>query len=202
MNSTRTECDSPPPGAAYAQDMTTLSVIDGYLVDPDTGEIHGLATVASDFHVTDIGAAEWVMQRLCETDAAIVGIDAKQRAILANLDAERRHQLARRKWIMGRFGPELEAFARANLKGKVRTWRCAYGTVTFRKTQPGVEIVDEVKALAWVRYLDIPDSIKITQKIMLSVVKDALVADPPPEACGIVIVPEGESVKIDTGVGK
>lgn len=176
---------------------------DGTIVD-QSGEIVGLSEVSGDFHVTDKDKAEWVLSKMLDQDAAIAGLNAKERAIIENIDTQRRYHDARRKYFEWRFGAELAAFARANLKGKQKTWTCAYGKVSFRMTQRGIEIGDEKEAISWIRSafdpLIVIEAVKVTEKIILSVVKEKLLADPPPAGHGIAVKEAGENVKIETGV--
>lgn len=178
---------------------TTLAVIDGYLVD-DAGEIHGHTNCADEFHVVDQSSAEWVLAKMMDADAAISAVNAKEKVILENLRLERLHQQQRRQWFEFRFGPELKAYARANLRGKSKTWTCPYGKVAFRATQPALDITDESAAIAWVKSLGLTDAVKTTETLLISECKEKLLADPPPLGHGIDVVPAGEKVTIKSGV--
>lgn len=191
--------DTLADAAAPTEQATTEILPDGTIIDQN-GEIVGWAEVGSDWHITDSGKAAWVMEKRMIEDGAIKGLMAQLTAISENLDKMIRFHERRIKDLDWRFGEELAAFARANLKGKQKTWTCAYGKVSFRTTQPGIEFTDDALALAWMKSLAIPEAIKVTEKIMLSVVKEKLLADPPPAGHGIEIRPAGESVKIESGI--
>ena len=166
----------PPP--AYDPDVADraeLEVIDGYLVDAD-GEIHGMASVQADFHVTNEQTAHWVMQKMLLTEADIMAVDAMEKTILENLPRRLRapQKQSRRNYLAFRFNSELEAFARANLRGKLKQWRCAYGCVAFRNAPVGVAVTDEAKAIEWARANGHPEAIKVTEKFLVSQVKETL----------------------------
>src|SRR5476649_1213596 len=101
--------------------QTKLEIVDGFLVDEE-GEIHGHTEIVGGFHITDQASAEWLQKKIMDADATLLAIEAKQRAILANLEAERRRQIQRKKFLEWRYGPELIAYARANLLGTSKTW--------------------------------------------------------------------------------
>ena len=174
-------------------------VIDGFIVD-ELGEIVGHTSFADGFHVTDRSGAEWVLRKIMEADAQIVAMDIMAKAIMDNIDRDRKRQQQRRAFFEARYGAEVIAYAKANLKGKSKTWTCPYGSVSFRSTKPSIEITDEEKAIAWVKTLAIPGAIKVTEKLLLSEVKEKLLADPPTPGHGIEVKAAGESAKISSGV--
>ncbi len=187
-------------GRGPAPEPTTeLTVVDGYLVD-EQGEVHGHVQVQGDFHVTTQSAAEWVLQRMMEEEAQLLALDSMERAIASNIQKLRGRHANRRRFLDFRFRSELEAFARANLRGKLKTWSCPYGKVSFRNQAAGVEITDEPAAIAWAKALGRTDAVKTTEKLLLSKIKDAILADPPPEGHGLAIKEARETVSIDTGI--
>jgi phage host-nuclease inhibitor protein Gam len=177
---------------------TECVIIDGYVVTPD-GEIVGLADRDETFHVTDLSSAEWVLDKMAGHEAQIAALSMRLAAIQHNITTLVKQQNARRAFLEYRYGQELKAFARQNLKGKSKTWRCAYGLVAFRKTQPGVVVWDEAAAIAWAKE-HCPDAVKVKESFLVSVAKDAVFADPQRAQHGLEVTEAGENVKISTGV--
>ncbi len=187
------EADTAPP-----PDATTLTVIDGYLVD-DSGEIVGHAHAGTDFHIRDKESAEWVLKRFLDCDTAIAALDMEETAILANIDTVRRQHAARRKYLEWRFKAELASYANAVLRGRGKTWTCAYGSVATRTVPPRIEIVDEAKAISWLRTRGLGNAIKVKESVILAECKP-LLKDPPQEGHGIIVRESSESVTIRSGV--
>lgn len=192
-------------------------VVDGYLIDSRTGEV--LEYVGRpEFHVTDDGSAEWVLERRGEIEADLAAILARREAILANLDRLEREQAARLKAWDWRFAGELEQFARGRLEGgRKRTWQCPFGSVAIRKTPARWTWADapdaKERAVDWAdRHHPQLVVETVERKVPLDRLKDAAVlhcsqvggeiVDYTEVARFLSYVPESEKVTINTGVGK
>lgn len=168
------------------QSVQPVETPDGFLVDPETGEIVGLAAFdpfdpaapapsldPEQFHVTDLRSAEWVLQKLQETDSEIARLDALCRARVEALQTKIAGQKKRRDWLLKRFAPELEQFAVKELEGKKgRTLKTGFGSLAFHKSRGRIEVKAESKdaALDWLqsRY---PTAIKVSKSILVSELK-------------------------------
>ena len=176
--------------------------VDGYLIDPETGEVVGHVDGA--FQVDDLGSAEWVMEKMLTEDIEIAALEKRLEVIAANLDSMKKDRERRRKWLEYRFGDELEDFARQNLPEKGKTWKCAYGRVSFRTTNARVGVNDETLAINFLRPIA-PDAIKTTEKVLVSALPEHIkqkALDGGLKKWGFEVVPGGESVTIKTGVEK
>ena len=176
--------------------------LDGYLVNPETGEVVGL--VDSTFHVTDEKTAEWVMEKMQEEDAAALALTARLQAIQDNLSTLRKRHENRRSYLETKFADELTAFARTQLDGKIKSWTCPYGTVAFRSTPQGLKVSDEELALQFAKEFH-PQAVKVTERFLISkldkVSKDYLAVDEKMRTdYGFEVVPAGETVSIKTGL--
>ena len=76
-------------------------------------------------------------------------------------DKERKVQ-----WLQARYGAQIADFAKTQLTGKTKTWKCPWGQVAFRTSQPTFSILDDEKA-AYVIPLGL-DAIKTEYKIYKS----------------------------------
>lgn len=132
-------------------------IVDGYVVDPETGEVLGFEEPPQqkqDFEVVDVESAEWVMRKMLEADSAIKAVDGAADVILARSILEQSDKLKaphRKKieWLQARFGHDLEMVARANLPKKGKTWSCLYGSVSFRAVKAKLDIKVLDRACKW-----------------------------------------------------
>lgn len=190
-------------------DMPRPDVIeepDGWLTDAETGAVVGRIDLPDRFQVDSPQTAEWALRLRGEIEGRIVDIDARLEALRANLLALRGEQVWRLNWWEWRFRSQLADFARRMLAGgKRRTWTCAWGRVSFRKSKGQTEILDMDAAVAWMERWD-PSRVRVERSVSK---KDVLeVAAQAPALPGEEYVPpkwlriegEGERVTIDTGI--
>jgi hypothetical protein len=181
-------------------DYQDLEVIDGYLVAPD-GEIVGLAERPGEFHVADQASAEWVLDKMAKHDAEIAALEMRLKALQQNLQRMQGQEIRGRSFLEYRFGGELIEFARRNLKGRCKTWTCAYGSVAFKKQPRGVEVLDEEAAIKWAKVV-CPAAVQVKEKLLISLCKEMVLADPPATEHGFNIFTPTEKATIKTGVAK
>lgn len=136
---------------------------DGWLYDERTGEVLGLADDVDDegrslglrgvdgrFEVDSEEAANWTLMVRTQIESDLLALEARRKAVNAQIDAliaERRRRLS---WWEYRFQPSLVEFARTLLKGKGRTAQFIWGKVAFRKTKGSTAILDPDTALEYV----------------------------------------------------
>ena len=171
----------------------TTVVIDGYIVDVETGEIVGVESPEG-FAVRDEDSAKWVLERFLDSDANI----AKAEAVVRNAQAILKRAKSRREWLERRFLPELAEYAKANLPKGSKTYSTEYGAVSFRATAAKLKVVDEGQALSWAKQ-NAPEAVKVEESILVSKLPKGLVEDAPQ---GFEVVEAGESVSVKTGVEK
>ena len=114
--------------------------------------------VPDTFRVRDESSANWVVRKVRECR------DYAQR-VAAWAAAEVRGAEAEERWLMERFGCQLEEWVRQHLKrsggarGRTRSVQQPAGTVGFRSESPRLVVVDDAKVLAWCR-AHLPDALK------------------------------------------
>jgi hypothetical protein len=204
MNAQDIEAIVGTPASPIPEDVIEES--DDWLLDAETGTIVGRLDVADHFHIDSTVKAEWALRLRGEIEAQVAALDARLEALRANLLALRAEQVRRLSWWDWRFGSQLADFARRMLAGgKKRTWTCAWGRVSFRKSQGRTEILDMEAAVAWMERWN-PALVKVERSVSK---KDVLeVAAQAPALPGEEYVPpkwlridgEGERVTIDTGI--
>jgi len=106
-------------------------------------------------------------------------------------DKERKVQ-----WLQARYGAQIANFAKSQLTGKAKTWKCPWGQVAFRNTQPSFSVLDEEKA-AYVIPLSL-GAIKIEHKIYKSKIPKEVqltLVDQYPELFSMTEASENFSIK-------
>ena len=173
--------------------------IDGVLYNED-GEVVGLK---EEFQIDSVENAEKVMRWMWEADMAAEDCARRIQILTENLTRIKKGHENRRKGLEYRFGPELQKFAQSQL-GKTKTWRCPYGSVSFRSKSGGLRVGDQSRALEWAGTA-CPEAVKVERKFLISQVPDgvaqSLMSLPSKERekRGFYIEPESEAATIKTG---
>lgn len=145
---------------------------DGYIVDADTGEVIGIAEIENTpqrFEVNDRASAEWVLSKIVEHESNIVGIEARKKAIVANLDAQAKAEANRVNFLHFKFDADLQEFADKQLAGsKVQTLRLDNGTLSFKMSTGSLNILDEVEAIEWLKRAELQEAVKVKETVLKS----------------------------------
>lgn len=172
-----------PDQSQSASDVVTVAemeaeaanpvVIDGYLVDGETGEVLGIVTPKAEFTVQTAEDADWVLAKILQAEAALASIDSRPeiacaRAILANAERLKKDESRRLDWLHRRFDAELGDFARRQLDGKkTKTFKTLFGAISLRTKKGGLRVANEESALTMARKL-FPHAVRKTEKFMIS----------------------------------
>ena len=105
--------------------------------------------VPASFRVADEASANWVVRKVRECRDYAQGVAAWAAAEVRRAEAEER-------WLLERFGSQLEEWARRRLAegathGRTRSVSLPAGVVGFRSEPPRLVVVDEAKVLGWCR---------------------------------------------------
>jgi hypothetical protein len=206
LDSTDIEAIVGTPTSPLPEDVIEES--DDWLLDAETGAVVGRLDVADHFHIDSTEKAEWALRLRGEIEGRIVDLDARLEALRANLLALRAEQVRRLAWWDWRFGSQLADFARRMLAGgKKRTWTCAWGRVSFRRTPGNTKILDGCmhEAVAFVRAWE-PGRVRVVETVGVKDVEAVMEAiraatEEEPEKPGwIKSTGESENVTINTGI--
>jgi hypothetical protein len=178
---------------------------DGYIID-SAGEVVGRVGVPDRFEINSEDSANWALELRSKLEGDIAGIDARLKAVTAQLHDIRKQKLQKLAWWDYRFSSQLVGFARRFIDGKKeRTAQFTWGKVAFRKTVGRTEILDMTHAVAFVRTYE-PDAVKVVESVTLKDIKKAR------ETAGTLAGEElealpflassgpGESITISTGI--
>ena len=137
---------------------------------PDEGisdEPAVVAEVPEGFRIDDAAKASWAVRKILEARgyAARVKRWAEQELRRAERDE---------RWLLARFGPELEAWLRAELArrgGRSRSVPLPGGTLGLRRQPPRVDLLDELAAAAWCeRHL--PEALRVMVEVEGNAARD------------------------------
>ena len=184
-----------------AAEIATV-VIDGVIVDAETGEVVGLAQ--PEFQVTDQASAEWVLEKIMDAELDAAREQMKLRALSENIQSKINRSNARAEWLRARFATELEVFARKELDGaKTKTWSSPFGKLALRTTKGGLRVLDKDLALAVAKSKGYTEAIKVSEEFQISKLDDAHRADleANPDGQAFILKPDEEKFEIKTGVG-
>ncbi|HEX3357077.1 MAG TPA: host-nuclease inhibitor Gam family protein [Tepidisphaeraceae bacterium] len=131
-----------------------------------------LKTLAPDhFAVKDEASANWLVRKLIEAGAHIERVKEQS-------ECEIRRTQRERDFLLMRFGPELERWARKELakhKGRRKSLLLLSGTVGFRNLRAKIVVDDEPKLLAWAKR-HCRKAIVVIERISKTIINDHLTA--------------------------
>ncbi len=186
---------------ADQEEPREIITVDGVRYDAETGEV---LESPGGFAVDSQEKAEWVMERIFNTDCDIRALKARRTAYLQNIDGMISKAENRRKGLLFRFAAELEHFAKSALEGaKTKKWSSPFGWIQFRAKKAAIKVADPDKALGWAKK-SAPEAVQVTEKFMASQVSDDLKAllmadDELREKAGYDLEPATETCSIKTG---
>lgn len=190
--------------AATQELQENTAVLDGLIIDLDSGEVLGVVTEG--FRVTDEASADWVLERIASAEADALRDRALLASVAERLEAKIKASERRAEWLRSRFGPELEEFARAGLEGsKSKTLKLTWGSLSFRSKPAALKIVDQEKAVKWAEMFD-HEAVKVEKRVLVTKMHpdwaDALQVAPPEELekRGFAFEPESQAFTIKSGV--
>ena len=178
------------------EDLPGVRFIEGYAYDVNTGELLYAAERGEGFKVDDQRSAEWLGEKLMGLDADIAALELQKQAVTQNVDRMVADKKRHKDGMLYRYGPQLEAFAKANLPKGKRTWTCPFVSVAFRTVKAGFKVRDDGIALEWAKAF-CPDAVQTKESFLTSKVSDETkmlnidIFDP---------VPERETCKIESGL--
>lgn len=183
------------------QEQNTI-IIDGMIVDADTGEVIGLAK--QEFKVQDEESFNWVMKKILNEESKIAAIDnsveVKQaQAIIANAESMKKDAQRRLDWLLSRFSAEIGEYARPQLTKGSKSLKTIFGTVAFRTKKAALKVIDEEKAIAWARAMA-PTAIKVKESFLISELQGEQREKATQYIHAFKVEPETETVTIKTGV--
>lgn len=162
------------------------TIVDGYKIDAETGEVLEYIPPKPGFSVKDEDSADWVLKKILEADNEIQRIEARYQELIRTANSKKQRLI---EW----FEPQLKEYAKQHVSDKVKSLKLFYGTLSFRTVPERIhvdakdeELVESVK-----RYF--PECIKVKEEVSLKELDDdkrrALLEK---HVSGVTVLPEEE----------
>jgi hypothetical protein len=172
-----------------------------FVVDVETGDVVSIRPNWLPEILTSMADLEMFMDKLSLEEAKIEALVARRKQILENLDTMISRHSKKRDYLMSRYGSQVRDVALRNLPRDRKTLDNAYGSVTFRKTQPKIVVRDVEKAVDNLSVI-CPDAVKIEKSILVSKLSDdmkqAIMQDESKrQELGLEVEPEKDCIKLN-----
>lgn len=106
------------------------------------------------------------MRKLLEYETELKAQQLAMQSVVERCKSMVKDKERKVQWIQARYGAQIANYAKKQLTGKAKTWKCPWGQVSFRTSTPTLSIIDEEKA-AMVIPLNL-DAVKVEAKIYKS----------------------------------
>lgn len=178
------------------QSLQQVEQCGDWLVDIETGEIIGMVEDSSKYikRVETIHDLERYMSNLMEMESDLAARKLALNAIVENANKLISQLSARVEWYKLKHYDEIRMVAEGNLPRGSKTYRCVYGTVSFRKKNPRIVVKDDEKAIAWAE-ANVPEAVVTTKKVLVSKVS---IENLPEDTDAFEVIPAEESMAIKT----
>ena len=176
--------------------LQQVEVCGDWMVDVETGEIVGMAPDSNKYikRVETIHDLERYMSNLMEMETDLAARKLALAAIIENANKLIGQLSARVDWYKLKHHDEIRCVAEGNLQRGSKTYRCVYGTVSFRKKNPRIVVKDDEKAVAWAEE-HVPGAVVTTKKVLVSKVD---IESLPADSDAFEVIPAEESMAIKT----
>lgn len=183
--------------------------IDGDLFDDETGEYAG---PAGGGYLPAILQNEddllKYMRILLDAETRAMAEEAKYKTMLSNIEKMVKRHKSKVKFLRDMYEGQAANVASTLLPRdkdgnlKTKTYRCPFGTLSQRTTQPTVKVAKPEIALEYLKR-ECPAAVKVSESVLISAIptdlKKVLIDDSVmAEGLGFDVIPGGESVTIKT----
>jgi hypothetical protein len=180
--------------------------IEGELWDEETGEYAGPVSSFIEGNIDTEAVALQVMRKWLDYEADLKAETMKLDAVRASIEKIVKTKASRLEWLKRTYGAQIEDWALRQLPKTSKTWRCPWGSVSFRSTAAKVAIVDESAVMLWARKHQ-PQMIRVKESLLVSAItpeaKTQMMADPSAaRLIGFEVIEAGQSATIKTGIGE
>ena len=86
------------------------------------------------------------MQRLLKYETELKAEQLAMQSVVDRCKQMVKDKERKVQWLQARYGAQIADFAKQQLTGKAKTWKCPWGQVAFRNSQPTFTIHDEARA--------------------------------------------------------
>jgi hypothetical protein len=147
-------------------DKTKFDIIGDSYFEIETGEYAGPVDGWLGDELKTEDDVLLALQRLLKYETELKAEQLATQSVIERCKTMVKDKERKVQWLQARYGAQIANFAKSQLIGKAKTWKCPWGQVAFRNTQPSFSVLDEEKA-AYVIPLSL-GAIKIEHKIYKS----------------------------------
>jgi hypothetical protein len=147
-------------------DKSKFDIIGDSYFDIETGEYAGPVDGWLGEELKTEDDVLLALQRLLKYESELKAEQLATQSIIERCKTMVKDKERKVNWLQARYGAQIANFAKSQLTGKAKTWKCPWGQVSFRTSTPTLSIIDEEKA-AMVIPLNL-DAIKLETKIYKS----------------------------------
>lgn len=185
--------------------------IDGDLFDDETGEYAGQAGAGYlPAVLQDEDDLLKYMRLLLDAESRAMAEEAKYKTMLSNIEKMVKRHKSKVKYLRDMYEGQAAKVAVTLLPKdkdgnlKTKTYRCPFGTLSQRTTQPTVKVSKPDVALDYLKR-ECPTAVKVQESVLISAIpadlKKVLIDDSVmAEGLGFDVIPGGESITIKTVV--
>ena len=177
-------------------DKTKFDIIGDSYFEIETGEYAGPVDGWLGEELKTEDDVLLALQRLLKYETELKAEQLATQSVIERCKTMVKDKERKVQWLQARYGAQIANFAKSQLIGKAKTWKCPWGQVAFRNTQPSFSVLDEEKA-AYVIPLSL-GAIKIEHKIYKSKIPKEVqltLVDQYPELFSMTEASENFSIK-------
>lgn len=127
-------------------DTTKFDIIGDSYWDKETGEYAGPIDGWLGDELKTEDDVLLAMQRLLKYETELKAEQLAMQSVVDRCKQMVKDKERKVQWLQARYGAQIADFAKKQLVGKAKTWKCPWGQVAFRNSQPTFTIHDEEKA--------------------------------------------------------
>lgn len=147
-------------------DQTKFDIIGDSYYEIETGEYAGPVDGWLGEELATEDDVLLAMQRLLQYETELKAQQLAMQSVVERCKSMVKDKERKVHWLQAKYGAQIAAFAKSQLYGKAKTWKCPWGQVAWRTSSPLFSILDEEKA-AYVIPLSL-DAIKVEHKVYKS----------------------------------
>ena len=147
-------------------DLSKFDIIDDSYYEIETGEYAGPVGGWLGEELASEDQVLLAMQKLMQYETELKAQQLAMQSVVERCKSMVKDKERRVQWIQDKYGAQIADYAKQQLTGKSKTWKCPWGQVSWRTSSPTFSILDEEKA-ALVIPLSL-DAIKIETKVYKS----------------------------------
>jgi hypothetical protein len=177
-------------------DQTKFDIIGDSYYEIETGEYAGPVDGWLGEELATEDDVLLAMQRLLQYETELKAQQLAMQSVVERCKSMVKDKERKVQWLQARYGAQIADFAKKQLTGKAKTWKCPWGQVAWRTSSPLFSILDDEKA-AMVIPLNL-DAVKFEAKVYKSKIPKEVqltLVDQYPELFSMTEASENFSIK-------